>query len=112
MTRKTNPAFLNGVAELLILQLLARREMYGYEIVKAIHTASREALAFGEGSIYPALHQLQAQKLVKTRRQEVDGRSRLYYSLTNSGRKRLEALTREWSNVSLGITNVLGGAHA
>jgi len=47
--RKTNPAFLNGVPGLLVLQLLSRREMYGYEIVKAIQTETRQTLAFGEG---------------------------------------------------------------
>lgn len=112
VSRKSNPSFLNGVPELLVLQLLARRDMYGYEVVKAIQTTSREAFAFGEGSIYPVLHQLEAQKLVKSRRTEVEGRSRLYYSLTGGGKKRLEALSKEWSEVAAGIANVMGGAHA
>lgn len=86
--------------------------MYGYEIVKAIQTASKETFAFGEGSIYPVLHELEANKLVKSRRQEVDGRSRLYYSLTANGRKRLEVLTKQWEQVAAGVGHVLGGAHA
>jgi PadR family transcriptional regulator, regulatory protein PadR len=110
--RKSNPSFLNGVPELLVLQLLARREMYGYEIVKAIQTASKDTFAFGEGSIYPVLHELEATKLVKSRRQEVEGRSRLYYSITASGRKRLELLTKQWEQVTAGVGHVLGGAHA
>ena len=110
--RKSNPSFLNGVPELLVLQLLARREMYGYEIVKGIQTASKEAFAFGEGSIYPVLHELEAGKLVKSRRFEVDGRSRLYYALTASGRKRLELLTGQWEQVAAGIAQVIGGANA
>ncbi|HEY6227824.1 MAG TPA: PadR family transcriptional regulator [Verrucomicrobiae bacterium] len=110
--RKSNPSFLNGVPELLVLQLLARREMYGYEVVKTIQTTSRETFAFGEGSIYPILHELEANKFVKNRRAEVEGRSRLYYALTASGRKRLEALTKEWEQVTAGVTHVLGGAHA
>jgi len=110
--RKSNPSFLNGVPELVVLQLLARREMYGYEVVKAIQTTSRDAFSFGEGSIYPVLHQLEAQKLVKSRRAEVDGRARLYYSLTAAGEKRLAALTKQWSGVAAGVANVLGGAHA
>ena len=110
--RKTNPAFLNGVPELLVLQLLARREMYGYEVVKAIQTSSREALSFGEGCVYPVLHELEERKLVRSRRAEVEGRSRLYYALTAAGRKRLEALTQEWANVSAGVATVLKGSHA
>jgi PadR family transcriptional regulator PadR len=112
VTRKPNPSFLNGVPELLVLQLLARREMYGYEVVKTIQTTSKETFAFGEGSIYPILHELEAKKFVKSRRTEVDGRSRLYYALTASGRKRLEALALQWQEVAAGVGHVLGGANA
>jgi len=110
--RKSNPSFLNGVPELLVLQLLARREMYGYEIVKSIQTISKEAFAFGEGAIYPILHDLEAKKFVKSRRAEVAGRSRLYYALTASGKKRLESLTQRWESVAAGVDHVLGGANA
>ena len=110
--RKSNPSFVNGVPELLVLQLLVRREMYGYEVVKAIQTSSKEAFSFGEGCVYPVLHELEARKFVKSRRADVDGRSRVYYSLTPGGRKRLEALSKEWASVSAGVTTVLGGSHA
>lgn len=110
--RKSNPSFLNGVPELLVLQLLARREMYGYEVVKAIQTTSREALSFGEGCVYPVLHELEARKFVRSRRAEVEGRSRLYYSLTIAGKKRLTALTEQWANVADGVANVLRESHA
>ncbi len=109
---KTNPSFLNGVPELLVLQLLARRDMYGYEIVKAIQTSSREAFAFGEGCVYPVLHELEARKCVISRRADVDGRSRLYYALTAAGRKRLESLTHDWEQVAIGVKAVLKGTHA
>ena len=55
-TRRSNPDFLNGVPELLILQLLAREPMYGYELVQAIKYATGSKLLFGEGCIYPILH--------------------------------------------------------
>ena len=109
---KTNPSFLNGVPELLLLKLLSRREMYGYEIVKAIQTETREILSFGEGCIYPYLHYLEKEKMVLSRRKEVDGRSRNYYQLTRSGAKRLEELSGEWNRVAAGIALVLGGQHA
>ena len=109
---KSNPSFLNGVPELLVLQSLARREMYGYEIVRAIQTETREAFAFGEGCIYPYLHYLEKERLVSSRRQTVDGRNRNYYTLLPRGRKRLSELTEEWSRVAAGIGLVLGGQHA
>ncbi len=110
--RKTNPSFLNGVPELLVLKLLSQREMYGYEIVKAIQVRTREALAFGEGCIYPYLHYLEGEKLVSSSRKEVAGRSRNYYRLTPRGRKRLEALADEWQRVAAGIALVIEGQHA
>jgi len=110
--RKTNPNFLNGVPELLILQLLSERERYGYELVKAIQLQSKEAFAFGEGCVYPILHYLEETKLVNSRRQEADGRTRNYYQLTPKGRKRLEELAREWKGVAAGVAAVLGGQYA
>ena len=101
--RRTNPNFLNGVPELLVLKLLSRREMYGYEIVKAIEAETGEALAFGEGCIYTCLHQLEIEKVVGSRRKDVAGRSRNYYALTKTGAKRLEELTTDWGRVAAGI---------
>jgi PadR family transcriptional regulator len=110
--RKTNPSFLNGVPELLVLKLLSRREMYGYEIVKAIEAETNEIFRFGEGCIYPYLHYLEKTKLVGSSRKEVAGRSRNYYRLTARGRKRLKELDGEWKRVAVGIALVMGGQHA
>jgi len=110
--RKTNPSFLNGVPELLVLKLLSHREMYGYEIVRAIQVETNEVLAFGEGCIYPYLHYLEKERLVSSSRKEVAGRSRNYYRLTPRGRKRLEELSGEWERVAAGISLVIGGQRA
>jgi PadR family transcriptional regulator, regulatory protein PadR len=109
---KTNPSFLNGVPELLLLRLLSRREMYGYEIVRAIQSETKEIFSFGEGCIYPYLHYLEKEKLVGSRRKEVDGRSRHYYKLTARGAKRLAELSAEWDRVAEGITLIMEGSHA
>jgi len=109
---KTNPNFLNGVPELLVLRLLARRAMYGYEIVKEIQLQTRDALTFGEGCIYPYLHYLEAEKQLRSKRREVEGRRRNYYELTVRGKKRLAALESEWSRVTEAVAAVRGGQHA
>lgn len=109
---KTNPSFLNGVPELLVLKLLSRRDMYGYELVRAIQVETREAFCFGEGCIYPYLHYLEKEKLVTSSRKTVSGRSRNYYHLTRNGGKRLKELSGEWDRVTAGITLVLEGRHA
>jgi PadR family transcriptional regulator PadR len=110
--KKTNPIFLNGIPELLVLRLLSRREMYGYQIVEEIRRQTKEALSFGEGCIYPYLHYLEAEKQVSSERREVDGRSRNYYQLTPRGRKRLEELTGEWERVTNGVALLMGGQYA
>jgi len=109
---KTNPPFLNGVPELLVLQLLARREMYGYELVREIQAQSHDTFRFGEGCIYPYLHWLEKARLVSGRRAQAGGRSRFYYRLTSKGQKRLEALAAEWTRVTKGIAVILGVQHA
>jgi PadR family transcriptional regulator PadR len=86
--------------------------MYGYEIVRAIQTETREAFNFGEGCIYPYLHYLEKEKLVSCRRREVEGRSRNYYQLSRRGEKRLEALSAEWNRVAAGISLLMGTRHA
>lgn len=100
--------FLNGVPELLVLRLLADKPMYGYEIVSAIRSSTNEMLSFGEGLIYPILHALEEDGLLATRRTTVNGRPRVYYRLTASGRKRLAATTDDWLRVAQAVRLVLG----
>lgn len=104
---KTNPPFMSGVPELLLLRLLATREQYGYELVRSIKRVSGEAISIGEGVIYPALHGLERNGALRSRRKAVDGRTRVYYSLTAKGRKRLERLQGEWHRIQSGISAVL-----
>ena len=108
----SNPNFLNGVPEMVILKLLSRQEMYGYQLVKAIQEHSQERFAFGEGCIYPILHYLEQHKLVTSQRRDVEGRSRQYYRLTARGQNRLAELTQDWETVVEGVNLVMGGQRA
>jgi PadR family transcriptional regulator, regulatory protein PadR len=107
---QTNPPFMSGVPELLVLQLLTRQEMYGYELVKAVRLVTDEAIALGEGVIYPVLHGLERSGSLKARRKAVSGRTRVYYSITPKGRRRLDQLAKEWDRVSSGVRSALGAA--
>ena len=100
MRMKTKEHLLDGVPELLILRLLAHEEMYGYQLVSEIQRRSRGALEFGEGCIYPVLHRLVKQRMLTEREQEVGGRTRRYYRLAATGRKRLAELENAWQQVS------------
>jgi PadR family transcriptional regulator PadR len=107
---QTNPPFMTGVPELLVLRMLSSREMYGYEIVKAVRLVTAEAIGLGEGVIYPVLHGLEETGSVKPKRKSVNGRERVYYSVTAKGRRRLEHLSGEWKRVSSGVNSALGDA--
>jgi PadR family transcriptional regulator PadR len=107
--RQTNPNFMNGVPELLVLTLLQRREMYGYEIVQAIHRQTSAIIAVGEGVVYPVLHALERDGALRSRRKKVNGRSRIYYSATAAGVQRLSQISTTWSTLSDAIRTVLKG---
>lgn len=109
MTRETNPNFLNGVPELLVLRLLEEQERYGYEIVQAIRQGTGEVITAGEGVVYPVLHGLEREGAVRSKRQTVNGRSRVYYSLTPVGRRRLEEMAGAWRRVAGAIEMMLTG---
>lgn len=107
--KRSNPEYLNGVPELLVLQVLARRPMHGYEVVQAIKAASNEVLEFGEGSIYPVLHRLEAEECLASKKERVAGRDRYVYRLTSEGEKRLSESTSSWRRINDAIARVLEG---
>jgi len=111
-TKRTNPDFLNGVPELLLLSLLSRRPMYGYELVQAIHASTNGTLEFGEGCIYPILHRLEAEGMLGSKRETVAGRSRVIYRVTSKGSKKLATATTTWQQIVQAINHALqGGEH-
>ena len=92
-----------------MLRLLSRRPMHGYELVQSLRNATGEALSFGEGCIYPILHRLEAERLLKSRRETVGGRSRLVYRVTARGEQRLAESISLWKGVTEAITRALEG---
>jgi PadR family transcriptional regulator PadR len=75
-----------GVLELCILNALAERERYGYELVKSL--VDIPGLGMTEGTLYPLLSRLRAQGLVSARLEESsEGPARKYYSLSREGKK-------------------------
>jgi PadR family transcriptional regulator PadR len=81
--------------------------MYGYELVKAVRVVTEEAISLGEGVIYPVLHALQKTGALKATRKSVNGRTRVYYSLTGKGERRLSELAGEWDRVAGGVRSAL-----
>jgi PadR family transcriptional regulator, regulatory protein PadR len=108
-TARKDSDFLNGVPELLLLLLLARRPMYGYELGQGIRLSTGGAIEFGEGCIYPILHRLEAEAMILGTREKVGGRSRVVYRITPAGRGRLAEVASRWEAIASAITRVLEG---
>src|ERR1700683_89540 len=108
--RHGNPDFMNGVPELLILKLLESKEMYGYELAQAIRERTADAVQLSEGVVYPTLHALEAQGELKSKRKFINGRSRIYYTITKDGKQKLARVAGVWSDVTKAVQAVLGGS--
>lgn len=99
---------LKGSISLLLLNLLSRGEMYGYEILQQAARRSAETFEFKEGTLYPALHQLEKKGLIKAAwRTGETGRERKYYSLTAKGRKAAQDYEKQWQYLTTAVRAVL-----
>jgi PadR family transcriptional regulator PadR len=85
-----------GSTDFVILSLLARRPMYGYEISQQLEQRGNGYFEMKEGLLYPALHRMQEKGWLSTDWQVVDGRRRKYYALTRLGLEILGEQTAEW----------------
>jgi PadR family transcriptional regulator, regulatory protein PadR len=108
MKPQSGSSFLNGVPELLVLGILREREMYGYELVQELRARTYAELDFAEGVIYPLLHGLERDGALTSRRQVVNGRSRLYYAVTEEGGARFARLSAHWQRLTRTIAGALG----
>jgi transcriptional regulator len=108
-----NPDLLRAALEPVVLEVIASGATYGYEIVRAIQQHSEGQLSTQEGTLYPALHRLEKQGLLKAQwKMSPEGRRRKHYALTSAGRRRLETLRAEWASFSKTIGRILGTAHS
>ncbi len=91
-----------GLLELCIVNLLARGELYGYDLVKQL--AGIPGLVVTEGTIYPLLSRLRRMGLLTTRLEESpSGPVRKYYVLTRSGRQARKTMNRYWNELIGGV---------
>jgi transcriptional regulator len=99
---------LKGTLSLLILSLLSRKEMYGYEIATTVHRDTDGAFTWREGSLYPSLHKLeQAGFIVGEWEEKETGRKRRYYHITRQGREALQEKTQSWSELCTAVNRIL-----
>ncbi len=100
----------------VVLSLLKDRAMYGYEIVKVVNQRTNGRLEWREGTLYPSLHRLEADRYVQARwaeaggkkgKKEGGGRKRKYYAIARKGLRELERRRAEWKEFSSAVNAVL-----
>lgn len=107
-----NNSFRRGVMSLVILSLLKREDMYGYQLVQETAASSGGKLTTQEGSLYPVLYKLQEQGLISDSRVKVGKRmTRVYYHLEPAGEARLRELIQEYEEVTQGVFQIIGEVH-
>ena len=108
---KFESQLLKGVAPVVVLEILSRGQMYGYELSRAIEQRSGDVLTLGKGTLYPLLYNLEAKRLVKGKWEEAEsGRKRRYYSITSKGKSQLAKQKQELKELTAGLNLVFGGA--
>src|ERR1700730_4540403 len=103
---------LKGTLSLLILSLLTRKAMYGYEIAATVHRDTDGAFQWREGSLYPSLHKLEQGGLIVGEWEEKEtGRKRRYYHITREGRAALKEKVQSWSEMCDAVNCILERTH-
>jgi DNA-binding PadR family transcriptional regulator len=102
-----------GTVRLLVLRLLDREPMYGYQMIAHLRDRSEGYFSLGEGALYPLLHELEEQGFVRAQWQEQQGRpSRRYYYLTAKGKRELARRMQGWKGFTKAVDLVLEASHA
>ena len=109
MAEKFQRDLLRGSLDLMILSVLAEGSKYGYLIQKQIREASRDQVDLQAGTLYPLLHRLEADKLIRSRWDNSTGRRRKWYELTAAGKRRLKKQAEQWSQYAQCVTQLLSG---
>lgn len=110
---KISKELMKGSTVTLVLSLLERKPMYGYEMIKEMESRSNGIFQFKEGTLYPILHHLEADGCVEAYWHEEEGkRKRKYYRITERGSELIAEKTQEWSLFRNAVDQVLGEGRA
>ena len=102
------PDLLPGTLDFLILRTLQKNALHGWAISERIHEVSRATLQIPQGSLYPALHRLERQRVIGATWQTSDRNQRVrIYRLTAKGRRRLAAERSRWDRLTEAIAGIL-----
>ncbi|HAG90764.1 MAG TPA: PadR family transcriptional regulator [Bdellovibrionales bacterium] len=99
---------IKGSSKTVILQLLSKKGMHGYELSSQIKSLTQGAIEISEGTIYPTLHSLEADGYIESQWAESEGkRKRKVYKITSSGRKLLKERKASWNDFLKAMQSLL-----
>ncbi|MBL0388803.1 helix-turn-helix transcriptional regulator [Tumebacillus sp. ITR2] len=108
-----NKELLKGSTAILVLSLLEKQDLYGYQMIKAMEQASNGLFLFKEGTLYPLLHTLESNGDVESYWSDGEGaRKRKYYRLTEAGRLQVRKKREEWQTFRNAVDLVIGEGNA
>ncbi len=96
---------------MLLLKLLSEEDKYGYQMIRELEERSEKFFFMNEGTIYPILHNLEKEGMIRScSRTAENGRRRKYYSITEEGRAELQKKQAEWTGYRKAVGRILGEA--
>ncbi len=99
---------LQGTLDMLILQVSALGPLHGYAMAQRLQQISKDSLQVQQGSLYPALHRLEARGWLTAEWKTTEtGRDAKFYGLTRAGRRQLETERANWERLTQAISLVL-----
>jgi PadR family transcriptional regulator, regulatory protein PadR len=107
---KSELELLRGTLDVLILKTLSWGPAHGYDVAGWIERVTDDALRVEEGSLYPALHRLERRGMIESEwGLSENNRRAKFYSLTEAGRRQLQAETSNWGRFAEAVAKVLSG---
>lgn len=107
---KIDKGLMGGSTTLLLLSLLEKKDLYGYEIIRELEILSDNTFQFKEGTLYPVLHKLENLGYLESYLSKGDaGRERKYYQITKRGKKQLVEEKQQWDVFSKSVEKVIYG---
>lgn len=105
-----NNDMLKGSTVVLVLNMLDRKSMYGYEMIKEMERESSGVFSFKEGTLYPILHSLESKNMIESYWWGNEGgRQRKYYRITAKGKSELKEKKQEWATFRSTVDRLLSG---
>lgn len=98
-----------GVLDMLVLKLLEKEPMYGYQLIQEMAELSGDVFSLKEGTLYPILYRLEDEALVESRWTESQGKQvpRKYYQITDKGKAARKEIFDIWQQISDGINHIM-----